>query len=116
MWVMCVIQDSPNDPDGTEPGRESNSAIQAIGSLIKSLRTLWFILIPLLFWAWHVEAFILKGDRQTAAMSLEQHEGLREEYHRELTSLKAVINDMAKDVSYIKGVIDAQDKAGGKTP
>lgn len=108
-----MIKDQPNDP-GAEPGRENGE--RAVGSLIKSLRQLWFIVVPLSLWAWHVEAFILKGDRQTAAMSSSQHQALRSEYHKELAKLKEVIDSMAKDVSYIKGKIDAQTKSGGEAP
>lgn len=87
---MCIVEDSPNDPQTphthhVEPGRNGTTA--SVEQLVKNLKYFWFLVVPLTMWAWRVEGFIQKGDRQTASMSLQQHKEMTMVFDEKLSEL-----------------------------
>ena len=86
---MCIVEDKPNDPHNphdpnVEPGRDAHASID---TLIRQLKYFWFLLIPIAAWVARVEGFVQEGDRQTAAMSNQQHLEMIQDFNDEIKKL-----------------------------
>lgn len=87
---MCLVKDEVVDPHeghapNVEPGRDDNRA--SIDTLIKQLKYFWFVLIPITAWVARVEGFVRVGDRQTSAMSLQQHADMTLAFEKKIDQL-----------------------------
>lgn len=98
---MCVIRDECNDP-GHEPGREEN------GSRFQSGMRLW------LAQNWLILSLLIAGSAWAA--NIQEAKASKLLVEREVENIHDTMKDMAEDIAYIRGVLDAQTKTRSETP